>query len=88
MMVVTTGIILLKAINPCRIKIDLDNVYRDRCNKYSKILEIIARAIHFHGRQGLALRRHRETLQKIDKNQNLGTFLTYLKQLQNYCPEL
>ena len=66
----------------------LDTVYRERCNKYSKILEVIARAIHFHGRQGLVLRRHRETVQESDKNQNLGNFLTYLKALQNYYPQL
>ena len=38
--------------------------------------------------EGLALRGHRETLQESDDNQNLGNFLTYLKELQNYCPEL
>ena len=54
----------------------------------AKILEVIARTIHFHGRQGLTLNGHRETLQKSDENQNLGNFLTYLKELQNYCPEL
>ena len=65
-----------------------DTVYHERCNKYPKILEVIARAIHFHGRQGLALRGHKETLQESDENQNLRNFLTYLKELQNYCPEL
>ena len=63
-------------------------IYQERCNKYPKILEIIARAIHFHGKQGLALRGHRESLQESDENQNLGNFLTYLKELQHYCPEL
>ena len=52
------------------------------------MLEVIARTIHFHGRQGLALRGHKETLQESDENQNFGNFLTYLKELQNYCPEL
>ena len=32
--------------------------------KYPKSLEVIARAIHIHGRQVLALRGHRETLQE------------------------
>ena len=38
--------------------------------------------------EGKTLRGHRETLQETDENQNLGNFLTYLKELQNYCPEL
>ena len=61
----------------------LDTIYRERCNKYPKILEFIARAIHFHG-----LRGQRETLQESDENQNLGNFLTCLKELQSYCPKL
>ena len=65
-----------------------DTVYRERCNKYQNFLEVIARAIRFHREQGLALRGHRETLHESDKNQNLGNLLTYLKELQNYCPEL
>ena len=52
------------------------------------IQKVLARAIHFHGRQGLALRRHKEILQESDESQNLGSFLTYLKEIQNYCPEL
>ena len=52
------------------------------------MLQVITRAIHFHGKQGLSLRGHRETLQESDENQNLGSFLTYLKERQNYCPEL
>ena len=65
-----------------------DTAYHEKCNKYPKILEDIVRAIHFHGRQGFALSGQRETLQESDKTQNLGNFLTYLKELQNYCPEL
>ena len=34
------------------------------------------------------LKGHRETLQESDENQNLGNFLTYLKELQNCCPKL
>ena len=45
-----------------------DTVYHEKCNKYPKILEVISRAIHFHGKQGLALRRHGETLQENDEN--------------------
>ena len=41
-----------------------DTVYHERCNKCPEILEVIARAIHFHGRQGLALKGDRETLQE------------------------
>ena len=52
-----------------------DTVYHERCNKYLKTLEVIARAIHFHGRQDFTLRGHRETLQENDENQNLGNFL-------------
>ena len=36
--------------------------------EYTNILEVIARAIFFHGKQGLALRGHRKTLQESDKN--------------------
>ena len=63
--------------------IDYDSytAYRERCTKYPNILAI--RAVHFHGRQGLALRGHRG--QESDENQNMGNFLTYLEELQNYC---
>ena len=33
-----------------------DTVYRERSNKYPKILEVIAKAIHFHERQVFALK--------------------------------
>ena len=65
-----------------------DTVYRKRYNKCQKILEVTARAIHFHGRQSLALKEHKETLQGSDENQNLWNFFTYLKEPQNYCPEV
>ena len=65
-----------------------DTAYHERYNKHSKILEFIARTINFHGRQGLDLRGHRETLQESDENQNFGSFLTYLKELQKFCHEL
>ena len=48
----------------------------------------MARAIYFHGRQGLALRGHREILQESNENQNVENFLTYLDELKSYCPEL
>ena len=66
------------------IEYHLDTFYHEKCNKYPKF----ARTIHFHGSKDLALRGHKETLQESDENQNLGRFLTYLKELQNYCPEL
>ena len=59
--------------------------YLELCKKHPKILEVVIRAVHFHGRQGLALRGHRETLHESDENQNLGNFLTYLEELKSYC---
>ena len=35
-------------------------------NKYPKILEVIARAIYFHGRQGPAIRGHKKTIEESD----------------------
>ena len=59
-----------------------DVVYHDRCNKYPKILEVIVKSFIFmEGKE-------KKTLQESDKNKNLENFLTYLKELQNYCPEL
>ena len=51
-----------------------DTIYRERCNKYPKILEFIARAIHFHGLKG-----QRETWKESDENRNLGNFLSVWK---------
>ena len=57
---------------------------RERCNKHQKILEVLARAIRFHERQDLALRENRETLKESDEYQDLGSFLSYLIELQFY----
>ena len=46
-----------------------DAVYRERCNKYPKILEVIARAIPFYGRQGLVLRGIEKFLKKVMKTE-------------------
>ena len=56
--------------------------------RYAINIQKMARAIYFHGRQGLALRGHREILQESNENQNLENFLTYLDELKSYFPEL
>ena len=33
-----------------------DTVYRERCDKYQNLLEVIARAIRFHREQALAFK--------------------------------
>ena len=59
---------LLKIFITLLIDYHSDTVYRDRCNKYLKSLEVIARTIHFYGKQDLALRGDRETLQESVEN--------------------
>ena len=53
-----------------------------------KILGFIPGVIHFHGMQSLVLREQREAIQESDENKTLENFLTNLKELQSYCPEL
>jgi hypothetical protein len=65
----------------------LDNERKERYVKYQLILEKIARAVHLCGRQGIALRGHRETMTD-DPNCNPGNFLAILKELAEDDPVL
>ena len=64
-----------------------DIVFREDCSKYPKILDVIAKDINFHGKQGLALKRHREILQENDTNPSFGKFFCLIQRTKNYCLE-
>ena len=56
-----------------------------RHDKYPKILKVLARTIHLLGRQGLALRGHRELMEdRKNKNNNPGNFIEFLREIANY----
>ena len=57
-----------------------DSVNSERCKKYLIVLHTIARVIHLLGKQGLALRGHREDILDISSNSgNPGNFLMLLQ---------
>jgi hypothetical protein len=64
----------------------VDKTKKDRDEKYAKILEYIARAVHFCGRQGIALRGHRIDL--ADNDVNPGNFIALLEEFAEHDPLL
>ena len=60
-----------------------------RHDKYPQILKILTRTIHLRGRQGIALRGHRESMDdRENKDNNPGNFIEFLREIANYSPEL
>ena len=60
-----------------------------RHDKYPQILKILSRTIHLLGKQGLALRGHRESKEdRENKENNPGNFIEFLREIANYSPEL
>jgi len=60
---------------PLRINKEL----QERHDTYGKVLLKIAQAVHFCGKQGIALRGHRESINPMDSDSNPGNFLALLK---------
>ena len=66
-----------------------DSVVSERCKKYPIILQVIARAIHLLGKQGLVLRGDREDISDISSNsENSRNFLMLLQKIALYNPIL
>ena len=57
---------------------------------YPVILQSIARTIHLLGKQGLSLRGYREGMidSETGTDRNPGTFIAFLHEIAQYCPEL
>ena len=66
----------------------LDKKKKEKFEKYKVILEKIARAVHFCGRQAIALRGHREEMTENDPAINPGNFIALLKEISVNDPIL
>ena len=58
---------------------------KQRYQVYPKVVEALARVVHLLGKQGLALRGHRES---SDASHNQGNFLTLVNEIPHYYPLL
>ena len=69
------------------IPVQVDEVLKETNLVYQKIVEALARVIHLLGKQGLAMRGHREGPKEVaDKNQ--GNFLALVGEIAYYFPLL
>ena len=65
----------------------LNEVLKERHQVYKKFVEALARVIHLLGKQGLALRGHREG-PKAAAGKNQGNFLALVREIAHYYPLL
>ena len=65
----------------------VNEVLKERHEVYKKIVEALARVNHLLGKQGLALRGHREGL-KAAAEKNQGNFLALVHEIAHYYPLL
>ena len=65
----------------------VNEVLKERHQVYKKIVEALARVIHLLGKQGLALRGHREG-PKAAAGKNQGNFLALVREIAHYYPLL
>ena len=63
----------------------LNQELQDRASTYKKIVALLDHAVNFCGRQGIALRGHREDM---DGKRNLENFLALIKLLLEHNNEL
>ena len=63
----------------------MDENLKQRYQLYPKVVEALARVVHLFGKQGLALRGHRES---SDASHNQGNFLTLVHEIDHYYPLL
>ena len=64
----------------------MDENLKQRYQVYPKFVEALARVVHLLGKQGLALRGHRESSEDASNNQ--GNFLTLVHEIAHYYPLL
>ena len=64
----------------------MDENLKQRYQVYPKVVEALARVVHLLGKQGLALRGHRESSE--DASHNQGNFLTLVHRIVHYYPFL
>ena len=80
--------IIAKFENPANtIPVQVNEVLKERHQVYKKIVEALARVIHLLGKQGLALRGHREG-PKAAAGKNQGNFLALVREIAHYYPLL
>ena len=80
--------IIAKFENPANtIPVQVNEVLKERHQVYKKIVEALARVIHLLGKQGLALRGHREG-PKAAAGKNQGNFLALVREVAHYYPLL
>ena len=80
--------IIAKFENPANtIPVQANEVLKERHQVYEKIVEALARVIHLLGKQGLALRGHREG-PKAAVGNNQGNFLALVREIAHYYPLL
>ena len=68
------------------VQVNMNNDLNERYQVYPKVVEALSRVVHLLGRQGLAFRGHRESLENRDKNS--GNFLTLVQEVAHYYPLL
>ena len=64
----------------------IDNSTKARYETYPKVVHAISRVIHLIGKQGIALRGHREELDDLNPDNNPGNFLSILTGVAHYYP--
>ena len=65
-----------------------DKSIKERYETYPKVVHAISRVIHLIGKQGIALRRHREELDDSKPANKPGIFLSILTEVAHYHPVL
>ena len=61
-----------------------DNSIKERYETYPKVVHAISRVIHLIGKQGIALRGHREELDGSKPYNNPGNFLSIITEVAHY----
>ena len=68
----------------CTIPALIDNSLKERYETYPKVVHAISRVIHLIGKQGIALRGHREELDGSKPYNNPGNFLSIITEVAHY----
>ena len=80
--------IIVKFENPANtIPVQVNEVLKEKHQVYKNIVEALARVIHLLGKQGLALRGHREG-PKAAARKSQGNFLVLVREIAHYYPLL
>ena len=66
----------------------INNSIKERCETFTKVVYAISRVIRLIGKQGIALRGHREELDDSKPDNNPGNFLSILTEVAHYYPVL